>query len=90
MEIAGLATSCEHLFQKICKYSNALHVDNYPEEPSIEREYDRFCLWARNIAALQNAQLPSSLGYRLRHDQKAQKLVVDELKYLEESLHLCT
>jgi hypothetical protein len=90
MEIAGLATSCNQLFREICELCNTHNIEDYPEEPSIEREYGRFSLWARNIAALQNAQLPSSLGYRLRHDEKAQKLVVDELKYLEESLHLCT
>lgn len=88
MEIAGLATSCDKLFQEICKASDTHNVESYPDEPSIEREYERFSLWARNIAAKQDAQLPSSLGHRLRHDQKAQKLVLDELKYLEESLQL--
>jgi hypothetical protein len=88
MEISRLATSCDELFQKICKISEICTVKHYPKEPIIGREYGRFSLWARNIAVLQDAQLSSSLEYRLRHDPKARKLVVDDLEYLEESLRL--
>ncbi|KAH7370573.1 hypothetical protein BKA65DRAFT_366218, partial [Rhexocercosporidium sp. MPI-PUGE-AT-0058] len=47
-----------------------------------------FELWARNIAALQDAHLPSSLEHRLRDDASARGIVKKAMLYLEESLHM--
>ena len=88
ISIAVHATSCNSLFQKLCELSKTHNVKSYPKNLNIEREYERFSLWARNIAALQDARYPSSLGYRIRHDSRAQILVGNALKYLEESLQM--
>jgi hypothetical protein len=87
--IAACGISCDSLFQQVCELSKTHRIEGYPTDLSIDRENDRFRLWARNIAALQDAQLPSSLSYRIRQDPKAQNMVKQTLKYLEESLQLC-
>jgi len=51
-------------------------------------ESKRFHLWARNIAALQDAYLPSSLEYRIRNDPTALRAVKRALEYLAESLEI--
>lgn len=55
---------------------------------AVKEESKRFELWARNIAALQDAHLPSSLEHRLRDDASARGIVMKALLYLEESLQM--
>lgn len=54
----------------------------------IKTESSRYDLWATNIAALQDAYLPSSLEYRIREDASARGVIKKALAYLEESLQL--
>lgn len=54
----------------------------------LANESERFDIWARNIAAFQDARLPSSLDHRLRNDQGALGKFKKALIYLEESLEL--
>jgi hypothetical protein len=55
---------------------------------AIKTESGRFDLWANNIAALQDAYLPTSLEYRIREDSNARSVIKKALAYLEESLQL--
>lgn len=55
---------------------------------AIKTEISRYDLWANNIAALQDAYLPSSLEYRIREDANARGIIKKALAYLEESIQL--
>jgi hypothetical protein len=86
--ISSLGRSCITLFQRTNRYLQASSSDGHRYSDVLHRELERFQLWARNIAALQDARLPSSLAYRIRNDLKAREAVEKALQYLEDSLLL--
>lgn len=88
--IALCGRSCRDLFERF--YSTWPSTDQAITDQvplsDFKTEWNRFDLWANNIAALQDAYLPTSLEYRIREDANAQGVVKKALAYLEESLQL--
>lgn len=83
--IYACGRSCQTLLNQLCsRWESTRDVS----PAAIIKEGERFNLWARNIAALQDQRLPSSLEYRLRDDKGASRTVKKALSYLEESLEL--
>jgi hypothetical protein len=84
--IASHGRSCVDLFNTLSR-----NLESYEGQLSpavVVSQSKRFELWARNIAALQDSKLPSSLEYRIREDQNARNIVKKALIYLEESLQI--
>jgi len=84
--IASCGRSCSGLFRQLCEYPRAPEIGRELSHDFVKEQSKRFDLWAENIAALQDDQLPSSLGYRIRDDGSARRTVKSALMYLEESL----
>ncbi|KAL2066193.1 hypothetical protein VTL71DRAFT_2264 [Oculimacula yallundae] len=87
--IASCGSACSALFPLLI--GSLIKEPNLQEQLSpdaVKDESKRFELWARNIAALQDAHLPSSLEHRLRDDASARGIVRKALLYLEESLQM--
>jgi len=88
--IASCTRCCCVLFQQLREAlespkfegKDQLSLDSFNVQSS------RFDLWARNIAALHPAHLPSSLEHRIRDDEGARDIVRRALKYVEESLEI--
>lgn len=81
--------SCEALFEQLC---DAWEMTTIPDceisLTAITKESERFKTWSKNIAALQDVSLRSSLEYRLRNNQRTRERVEEVLVYLRESLEL--
>jgi hypothetical protein len=88
--IASCGRLCRALFEELCTIwpSTDPEIVNQVSFSAIETEHSRYELWVNNIAALQDAYLPSSLEYRIREDVSARETVMKALAYLEESLQL--
>lgn len=86
--IASCGRSCSSLFPQLVQSLNDSEFQDQLTVASVKEESKRFELWARNIAALQDAQLPSSLEHRLRDDGSARGIVKKALLYLEETLQI--
>lgn len=88
--IASCGLFCAGIFPLLAEglKSSDSDLTSHLPESFLEEESKRFELWARNIAALQDARLPSSLEYRIRNDQNAINIVKKSLSYLEESLDM--
>ena len=86
--IAFYGRSCSALLLKL---SQSLEISEWKiplPASAVSEESERYESWAKNIAALQDADLPSSLEYRLRDDENARRIVKKALIYLEESLEM--
>src|SRR5580700_2308900 len=90
LSISSCGRSCRALFEQLSTtwQSTDSEIINQVSLGAIETERRRYDLWVNNIAALQDAYLPSSLEYRIREDANARNTVVKALTYLEESLQL--
>ncbi len=88
--IASGARSCLAIFERLCAiWSSAdATITDQVSFVAIKTESSRYNLWANNIAALQDAYMPTSLEYRIREDANACDIVKKTLAYLEESLQL--
>lgn len=88
--IASCGRSCRALFDRLCAIwpSADSAITDQLSLSAIKTESGRYDLWANNIAALQDAYLPSSLEYRIREDANARDIIKKALAYLEESLQL--
>jgi hypothetical protein len=86
--IASYGRSCCELFPRLCRFLEASEFRDQVSSAAASSEFKRFELWAKNIAALQDAHLPSSLEYRIREDESAREAVKNALVYLEESLQI--
>ncbi|KAH8587113.1 hypothetical protein B0O99DRAFT_37904 [Bisporella sp. PMI_857] len=86
--IASCGRSCSRIFSFLAEGLKESVLKDHLPQALLEEESRRFELWARNIAALQDARLPSSLEYRIKNDQNAIGVVKKSLSYLEESLDM--
>lgn len=86
--IASCGISCSILLPQLVQSLDDSEVQDQLPAASVKEESKRFELWAKNIAALQDAQLPSSLEHRLRDDGSARGIVKKALLYLEEYLQI--
>lgn len=86
--IAFYAKSCTALFEELHRQLQRSTTGKEISPETILEESKRFALWAKNIVALQDAHLPSSLEYRIRDDKTAIKAVKRALEYLAESLEI--
>ncbi|KAH9218586.1 hypothetical protein DL95DRAFT_385252, partial [Leptodontidium sp. 2 PMI_412] len=66
--IASCGRSCSVLLPQLVVSLVESSLQDQLSSASVKEESKRFELWARNIAALQDAHLPSSLEHRLRDD----------------------
>jgi hypothetical protein len=88
--IASYTRSCCAFFQQLREALESPRFESKDEMSlgSLNVQSSRFDLWARNIAALHPAHLPSSLEHRIRDDEGARNIVRRALKYVEESLEM--
>lgn len=86
--IAYYAERCRKLFEELHEELQRSATGKELSPESLLGESRRFSIWARNIVALQDARLPSSLEYRIRNDDAAIKAVKSALEYLAESLEI--
>jgi hypothetical protein len=88
--IAASAQSCSRLFKECAKSLESEGLIKHQNTPphALLEQGRRYELWAKNIAAAQPAQLPTSLEYRLRTDGNARKIVQKGLEYVIESLEM--
>lgn len=88
--IALYGRSCRALFEHLCAIWPSVDsaITDQVSLDAIRTESSRYNLWANNIAALQDAYLPSSLEYRIREDANARGIIKKALLYLDESLQL--
>lgn len=88
--IASHHQICRALFMKCHKSLQTAENSVRGEKQSmpLESQVDRYCIWFKNIAAHQDARLPSSLEYRIREDENAIRIVKKALIYLAESLEM--
>ena len=86
--IALCARRCLAVFKRLLGVLNASQTEDEVSSEVVATQLGRFELWARNIAALQDAHLPSSLEHRIRDDEGARGVVTTSLEYLEESLDM--
>ena len=86
--IAFRGRSCSNLFPQLLKSLETSELKSQLSPASVLEQSKRYELWARNIAALQDSRLPSSLEYRIRDDESARMIVKKALMYLEESLQM--
>ncbi|KAF4634492.1 hypothetical protein G7Y89_g3617 [Cudoniella acicularis] len=86
--IAFYAESCTTLFEELHGQLQRSTTANEISPETLLQKSNRFDMWARNIAALQDAYLPSSLEYRIRNDKTAIEAVKRALVYLAESLEI--
>ncbi|PMD32613.1 hypothetical protein L207DRAFT_571914 [Hyaloscypha variabilis F] len=86
--IAYYAERCMKLFEELHEKLQRSATGKELSPESLLGESKRFSIWARNIVALQDARLPSSLEYRIRNDDAAIEAVKSALEYLAESLEI--
>jgi hypothetical protein len=82
------AQLCSRLFKESRVYLETQGLQSQSYSVQLLEECKRYDLWARNIAAAQPSQLPTSLEYRLRSDGNARKIVLKALGYVIESLEM--
>ncbi|PVH77820.1 hypothetical protein DL98DRAFT_261254 [Cadophora sp. DSE1049] len=85
---ASCGRSCSSIFPQLVESLDGSELQDQLSSAAAKDESKRFELWARNIAALRDAQLPSSLEHRHRDDSSARGIVKKALLYLEESLQM--
>jgi len=86
--IASCSQACSGLFQLLSQIPDKVEFARQLPTTFLVEEARRYDLWARNITALQDARLPSSLKYRIRNDKSALRIVKKTLIYLKESLDI--
>lgn len=86
--IASCGQAYSGLFQLLSQIPDKVEFAGQLPTTFLVEEARRYDLWARNIAALQDARLPSSLEYRIRNDESALRIVKKTLMYLKESLDM--
>ncbi|SLM36315.1 hypothetical protein LPUS_05843 [Lasallia pustulata] len=85
--IATQARSCIDDFKILSSLVQDLgHQSQWISNSMICDELGRYQIWAGNIGAFQEAQLPVSLDYRLRAQPKIAKQIIELLEDLEETL----
>jgi hypothetical protein len=88
--IASCGQACSRLFHLLSQNQEQWEFAGHLPTAFLVEEARRYELWARNIAAFQDARLPSSLEYRIRNDESALRIVRRSLMYLQESLDMGT
>ena len=86
--IAVSAQSCSRLFKESVTALQNARPNEQVFTSQLSEQQTRYELWARNIAAAQSVQLPTSLEHRLRGDRSARKIVQKGLDYVCESLEM--
>jgi hypothetical protein len=86
--IASITRSCCELFPRVVEVLEAFEFRDQVSPLALRSEFKRYELWAKNISALQDGHLPSSLEYRIRGDDSAREMVKRALIYVEESLQM--
>lgn len=86
--IASSGRSCSRIFPLLSQSLEKSELRDQLPASFVREEGGRYELWARNIAALQDARLPSSLEYRIRNNESALRIIKKSLVYLEESLDM--
>jgi hypothetical protein len=84
--IAFHGISCSELLEKLGLCLEKSKVKDQLPLATIKAESKSFELLARNIAALQDTKLPSSLEYRIRDGYGVCQIVKKALICIEESL----
>lgn len=84
---------CRDLFTDVCKAwrvkPSSASADRSIESIDITVQQKKFVLWAKNICAFQDGNLPSSLESRIAKDPTMQRNILRILGYLRETLESC-